>query len=193
MHREYLTHKEQRMVKMRFLPKKLFFTILPALSLLFLCGCFMPAYRGTQDFDLDVEPVPCSGKVSVSYMRNASSAGTRIQWRSYFDLTRDPYNVWALEPGALVCCALNRALCRDRVQPEITLCGEIECFEADLTNRVFRLSGFYRRTGTSEKIRFDITSPMRAHSVENIVLAASESVRKLARRMADSENGNKRK
>lgn len=159
--------------------------LLPALCLFLTGGCLFSNYRGVQDFDLDVEPVPCSGKINVSYMRNASSSGTRIQSRSYFDLTRDPYNVWALEPGALVSCALNRALCRDRVIPDITLCGEIECFEADIPNRVFRLSGFYYKMGTVKKIRFDIASPLRGSSVENIVLAASESVRRLARRMAD--------
>ena len=160
-------------------------SFLPAFCLFLSCGCLFSNYKGVQDFDLDVEPVPCSGKVNVSYMRNASSSGMRIQSRSYFDLTRDPYNVWALEPGALVSCALNRALCRDKVLPDISLCGEIECFEADIPNRVFRLSGFYYRAGTVKKIRFDIASPLRGNSVENIVLAASESVRQLARRMAD--------
>ena len=165
--------------------------LLPAVYLFLSCGCLFSNYRGVQDFDLDVEPVPCSGKVNVSYIRNASSSGTRIQSRSYFDLTRDPYNVWALEPGAMVSCALNRALCRDKVIPEISLCGEIECFEADIPNRVFHLSGFYRKTGSAKKIRFDITSPLRGSSVENIVLAASESVRQLARRMADFGNDKK--
>ena len=151
-----------------------------------LCsGCIFSNYRKVNDFDLDMESVAGNGIVHVAAVRNVSSSGLRIQARSYIELMRDPYNVWAKEPGALVCNALNRALGKDGVSPKISIYCDLEYFEADFAHRIFRISGVYSFRPSFEKIRFDITAPLRGQSPENIVAAASEAVRKLAVRMAD--------
>ena len=155
-------------------------------QILFCNGCLFSNYRHTNDFDLDMEPVPGNGKIHVATVRNASSSGLRLQSRSYIELFRDPYNIWAKEPGALVCNALNRALGKDSISPTVIINCELEYFEADLTVRVFRISGVYSVRPSSEKIRFDIKAPLRGRSPENIVVAASEAVRKLAVRIAES-------
>ena len=154
-------------------------------QLLLCSGCIFSNYRKVNDFDLDMESVSGSGSVHVAAVRNVSSSGLRIQSRSYIELMRDPYNVWAKEPGALVCNALNRALGKDGVSPKVSVCCDLEYFEADLAHRIFRISGVYSIRPSSEKIRFDITAPLHGKSPENIVAAASEAVRKLAVRMAD--------
>lgn len=154
-------------------------------QMLFCGGCFFSNYRRVNDFDLDMESVSGYGTVHVGVVRNASSSGLRIQSRSYFELMRDPYNVWAKEPGALVCNALNRALGKDGVTPKVIINCDLEYFEADIEHRVFRISGVYSIRSSSEKIRFDITAPLRSRSPESIVIAASEAVRKLAVRMSE--------
>ena len=155
--------------------------------LIALCGngCAFSSYRQVRDFDLDVEPVSSDGRIRVEVVRNASSSGQRLQSRSYFELNKDPYHVWAIEPGALVCNALNRALGKDGVTPTIRLICELDCFEADLVQQEFRISGICQLRNSPEKTRFVITSPLRTHSPENIVLAASDSVKKLAARLAE--------
>ena len=147
-------------------------------------GCFFASYTPVSDFALDLKPVPGNGKVCVSVLRNASGSGMRIQSRSYSELNRDPYNVWAMEPGQLVTTALNKILCKDGVPPRITLYGEIDCFEADIPEKVFRISGFYADKNDRKKIRFDITAPLPGNTPGNIALAASEAVQKLAVRLA---------
>ena len=163
---------------------KRFFCGLLLYSLTLSGGCLFPSYRQVREFDLDVEPVAGSGRIHVAVMRNYSCSSTRIQYRKGFELERDPYNLWVREPGNLVCSALNRALGRDGSSPQITMRGEIECFEADVQHRIFRLSGYFHRVPDGRKIRFDIKAPLRGNSAENIVLAASEAVRQLAVRMA---------
>ena len=164
------------------------YILLLAAAGLFCNGCLYQQFRKVNDFDLEVEPAG-AGNVMVTALRNTSSSGIRIQSRTNFDLTRDPYNCWAMEPGALITTALNRALTRDGEQPRTIFQGEIDCFEADLANRVFRLSGFYCTVPHGKKIRFAIAAPLRGKSVQNIVLAASEAVRQLAVRIAtDGKN-----
>ena len=168
--------------------KKTICFLLLAAAGLFCNGCLYQQFHKVNDFDLEVEPAG-AGNVMVAVLRNTSSSGVRIQSRTNFDLTRDPYNCWAMEPGALITTALNRALTRDGVQPQIVFQGEIDCFEADFVNRVFRLSGFYYTVPRGKKIRFAIAAPLRGKSVQNIVLAASEAVRQLAVRIAaDGKN-----
>ena len=152
--------------------------------LLLTSGCVFSNYRQVNDFDLDPEAVNGNGSVHVASVRNVSSSGLRIQSRSYFGLSRDPYNLWATEPGALVCNALNKALGKDGCISPIVLTCELEYFEADLPQRIFRLSGTYSSRTSPQKIRFDIKTPLRGPAVANIVLAASEAVRQLAVRMS---------
>ena len=157
--------------------------LLLAAAGLFCNGCIYQPFHKVNDFDLEVEPVG-SGLVMVAAMRNSSSSGIRIQSRTNFNLARDPYNCWAMEPGALITTALNRALTRDGVQPQTVFHGEIDCFEADVPNRVFRLSGFFYTPPRGKKIRFAIAAPLRSTSIQSTVLAASEAVRQLAVRIA---------
>ncbi|MBR7105117.1 MAG: hypothetical protein IKC65_09240 [Lentisphaeria bacterium] len=147
------------------------------------CGCFYAGYKPVYEYDLDIEPVPGKGNICIAVMRNSSSSGIRIQTRTGFETERNAYHNWVIEPGALVSNALNRALCRDGVKPAIVLRGEIECFEADMTNRVFRFSGFYSENRSADKIRFDMTAPLRGSSPAAVVLSATECVRRLAARM----------
>ena len=146
---------------------------------LFLSGCGLFITPQVREFDLNVKPDSITEPVRVAAVRNLSNSGQRFLLRSGAELSRDSYNLWTTEPGALIGNALNRIFSKNGKQTAVFIC-DVDCFEADLNKNVFRISGSYRRQGTSAAHCFDIATEIKNKSPESIVDAASKAVEELA-------------
>ena len=158
--------------------KKIYFILL--LTVLFLSGCGLFVTPQVREFDLQVKQNSVPGNIHVAAVRNLSNSGQRFLLRTGVKFTRDPHNIWTAEPGTLICNALNRIFKENKTLPTQVFICETECFEVDLFENIFRISGSFRRQGTAERFRFDITVPIEEQSSECIVNAASSAVEKLA-------------
>ena len=158
--------------------KKIPFLLL--LTVLLLSGCGLLVAPEVKEFDLRVNRNSVPGTVRVAAVRNLSNSGQRFLLRTNNVLTRDPYNFWTVEPGTLICNALNRIFKENKTLPVQVFICDVDCFETDPEQSTFRLSGSFRKQGTTEKYRFDITVPVEEQSAEYIVSAASSAVEKLA-------------
>lgn len=158
--------------------KKIYFFLL--LTVLFLSGCGLLVAPEVKEFDLRVNRDSIPGTVRVAAVRNLSNSGQRFLLRADNELTRDPYNLWTAEPGTLICNALNRIFKENKTLPAQLYICDVDCFETDVEQSTFRLSGSFRKQGTARRHRFDITVPVEEQSAEYIVSAASSAVEKLA-------------
>lgn len=162
--------------------KKIYFILL--LTVLFLSGCSLFLAPKVKEFDLDMKINSVPGSVRVAAVRNLSNSGQRFLLRTEKTLTRDPLNIWTTEPGTLICNALNRCFKENKTPAKKVFICDITSFETDIFKNVFRISGNFRRQGTSAVVPFDIAVPIEEHSSESIVRAASSAVEKLAVQLA---------
>ena len=150
------------------------------LPLLLLCGCGLFVAPQVREFDLQIKQNPAQGAIRVAAVRNLSNSGQRFLLRSQNGVTRDPLNIWTAEPGTLICNALNSSFRAERTVPTQVFICDVNCFEADTDQLIFRLSGSFRRQGTQETSPFDITVPLENKCAQSIINAASAAVEKLA-------------
>ena len=163
-------------------------TLLAAIPVILFSGCVFESYRPVAEFDLPAgRAEPPARAMRILEFRNNSTAGSRLQSRDASGrVIRDPYNKWILPPEQLVARALNLALQQadEKSAVPVPVAGELDVFEVDASEHVFRLSGSWSLPRDEREFRFSFATPIEGDSAEAVAQAAGDAVRLLAEQLS---------